>query len=464
MVIESLISNKKNLFWTIFHIVLGFVCTITPFALIGWFYFIFFTNINKSLNLLRQKKAIFFITLFSYLISFEVLDRMAKTSPYVPYELGKYFLVLTGILGIVFLGIRSQKGIFMAVLVSPAVFYDFSHERQFFDIINYYLAPLAIGLGIAYADRLKISEIHLNNILKLIWMTSLSCLIYTFIKTPDFEDITFNLGANFDTTGGHSSNQVSTILGLGMFLSFYSIYYKVKFSGNRILEILILAGFTFQGLLSFSRGGMLVGVFGILLLIFIPRSNQTSKLNRNSIFMIIISIFLLFLTFQFANKLTNGNLLLRYQGETQGTLLGTKEKSADQFVTGRLGILEKDLGLWSKNFQNLMLGVGCGSSPYLRDDNGIKVAAHVEFSRMLAEHGILGLIYLCCLFPLPFIYWRQNLNQENRNILFILSLIALVTTFHAAMRTFVTPLFLIIGSFSSYTKKNSVENPIRRRN
>ena len=168
MVFERLISNKRNLFWTIFHIVLGFVCTITPFALIGWFYFILIANINKGISLLRQRKAIFFIALFSYLISFEVLDRMAKTSPFIPYELGKYLLVTMGILGITFFWIRSQKGIIMALIITPALFYDFSYQREIADIINYYLGPLAVGLGIAFSDKIKITQEKLDQILKLI--------------------------------------------------------------------------------------------------------------------------------------------------------------------------------------------------------------------------------------------------------------------------------------------------------
>jgi hypothetical protein len=110
-------SDRRNLFWTLVHIGLGFVCTLTPFFLIGWFYLILVANLGKSLNLLSQKKPANFFMLFSYLISFEVLDRMAKTSPFIPYELGKYFLVLMGILGIIFLGVRSQKGILMVILI-----------------------------------------------------------------------------------------------------------------------------------------------------------------------------------------------------------------------------------------------------------------------------------------------------------------------------------------------------------
>jgi hypothetical protein len=426
------------------HIGLGFVCTLTPFALIGWFYVILFTNFFKANSLLQNKKPAFFLMLFSYLISFEVLDRMAQTSPFIPYELGKYFLVLMGILGILNLGIRSQMGFWMAMLVTPAVFYDFSRQRVYYDIINNYLAPLAVGLGIAFANRLSITNVHLNQILKFIWLGCLASLFYTYVKTPDFDEITFSLKAQFDTTGGHSSNQVSTILGLGMFLSFYSVHKRLNFSGNRLLDFAILSGFAFQGLLSFSRGGMLVAALGILIILLLPeiRQDGTRVASGNkSIWIGLISIFAIYGVFEIANRVTGGNLLLRYQGQTQGTLLGTKEVTADHFVTGRLGIFEKDIQLWQDNF---ILGVGCGVSKYMRDE-GKLVAAHVELSRLLADHGLLGLIYSGILFAIPYYSYKTNTKSTNRILLLTLLIIAILTSFHAAMRTFVTPLFMILG-------------------
>lgn len=447
MILEGMASDRRNLFWTIAHIVLGFVCTLTPFALIGWFYFIFFTNFFKANRLLQQKKPIFFLMFFSYLISFEILDRMAKTSPFIPYELGKYFLVLMGILGIVSLGIRSKKGLWMALLITPAIFYDFSEKRVFFDIINYYLAPLAVGLGIAFTYRYKITENQLNGILKLIWLGCLASLFYTYIKTPDFDEISFDLKANFQTTAGHSSNQVATIFGLGMFLSCYSIFKRLKFSGKRILDIVIFFGFTFQGLLSFSRGGMIVGVIALVFLFF--RGNRDSmkkSIQSTGKLMVygILFVISMYVIFELTNQITGGNLLLRYQGETEGTLLGAKEVTADHLLSGRLGILEKDMNLW---FDHLVTGVGCGSSRYLRDvERGEVVAAHVEFSRLLADHGFLGLIYAILFFTLPFFSW-SIFNKYSENVIsFILIFIAIATTFHAAMRTYVTPLLIILGS------------------
>jgi hypothetical protein len=437
-------TDRQNLFWTLAHIGLGFVCTLTPFALIVWFYLILFMNLFKANSLLHKKKPAFFFMLFSYLISFELLDRMAKTSPFIPQELGKYFLVVMGLFGIIAVGVRYSNGILMALLVTPALFYDFSGQRTVYDIINYYLAPLAVGLGIAFAYRLKITSLQLNQIIKLIWLACLSSLIFTFIKTPDFAEISFDLGANSETTGGHSSNQVSTVLGLGMFFTFYSIFKRLNFSGNRLLDIAILLGFTFQGLISFSRGGMIVGAVGILMVIFLRESNLI-KNNRNNPSLTIGTVVLLLLygVFEIANNITGGNLLLRYQGETAGTLRGTKEVTADHFVTGRLGILEQDINLWA---EHIITGVGVGASRFLRNVERVGVAPHVEFSRLLADHGLLGFIYSIYFFIiLPLQFFRSNEKNPHQIILLVILTIAILTTFHAAMRTFVTPLLIILA-------------------
>jgi hypothetical protein len=438
-------SDRRNLFWTLAHIGLGFFCTLTPLALVVWFYFILITNVGKVLSLLSQKRPTFFLMLFSYLISFEVLDRMAKTSPFIPYELGKYLLVLMGVVGIYFLGVRSQKGIWMVMLVTPALFYDFSGQRDQFDIINYYLGPLAVGLGIAFAHRFPISKVALNQILKVVFLGCLASLTYTFIRTPDLADIEFKLGANFETTAGHSSNQVSTVLGLGMFLAFYSVLNKLNFTGNRIFDGIVLSAFAFQGLLSFSRGGMMVGALGIILLIFLPRAKKIklrqTVTSKQSLLVGVIAILTLYGIFKAADVITGGKLLLRYQGETQGTLLGTKEVTLNHYVTGRYDILERDFILF---LENPLTGVGLGVSKYLRDPERV-VAAHVEISRLFADHGLLGIVFAYMFFFIPKISWSLNQNSTHRDILVVLLVIAIVTTFHAAMRTFLTPLFIILG-------------------
>jgi hypothetical protein len=387
---------------------------------------------------------------------------MAKTSPYIPQELGKYFLIIMGFLGLLALGVRYSNGILMVLLVTPAAFYDFSGQRTYYDIINYYLAPVAVGLGIAFAYRLKITSVQLNQILKFVWLACLSSLVFTFIKTPDFEEITFDLSANFDTTGGHSSNQVSTVLGLGMCLTFYSFFKRLNFSGNRILEGLILLGFAFQGLLSFSRGGMMVGAVGILIILFIPESdieNNSKRRTNPSLIIGALALFSLYGVFEIANNITGGNLLLRYQGETAGTLHGTKEVTVDHFVTGRLGIIEQDVNLWA---DHPITGVGIGASRFLRNLERVGVAPHIELSRLLADHGFLGLLYSIYFFiVIPLHTYRSNNKNPQQIIMLVILSIAILTTFHAAMRTFVTPLFMILACLK--VQNNVSTNFLNRR-
>lgn len=432
--------------WTVIHVILGIVSSVTPFALIAWFYIVFITNINQALASLRKKKIEYFLFLMMYLISFELLDRMAETSPYLPYELGKYFLVLSGLMGILVLGIRNKTGILLASLVTPAIFYDLSGQVVFFDIVNYYLAPLAIGLGIAYIDRLKISQEGFDRLLRLLWLTTLSSLAFTMFKTPDLEDISFTLGAQFETTGGQSSNQVSTVLGFGLFLSIYSIMKRLKFSGYYILDILIATLFFFQSLLSFSRGGVVVAIIGVLILAY----SQLKKIRIQRVVYLVIGLIGLSVIFYVTNNLTGGQLLLRYQGETEGTLAGSKEKSADVFTSGRVSIFNEDIKLWS---ENPISGVGCGASRYIRFEDKV-VAAHIELSRLLAEHGILGLIYFILLVLHLFALRKANKLSPYNSLLTSLYAIAILTTFHAAMRTYVTPMLILIASLNVIKIKN----------
>ena len=106
--------------------------------------------------------------------------------------------------------------------------------------------------------------------------------------------------------------------------------------------------FVFQGLLSFSRGGMLGGFFAVLLLILAQMQTKNKPIgykNKNfkPFILIIFSIIIILFTFRFANEITGGNLLLRYQGETNSTLSGYKEKDLNTITTNRFNIFMDDI-------------------------------------------------------------------------------------------------------------------------
>ena len=444
--INSLLSNRNPYLWTLFHLALGLSTISSLWFFVIWFYFVFFSTIFKLFKQQSRVNIHSYIGLVSYLVSFELLGRMANTSPMVPYEVSKYLFLILFSAGLLIFSIKAYKpGILMSFLILPAFLYDLSGQVNFSDIVFNGFAPLGLGIGIAFLGKIQIDLISLNNVLRLIWYATLSVLIFVFIKTPDFGTIDFYISANFDTTGGESSNQVGSVLGLGMVLSFYSWLERLKFSGQRFLDLVIMVAFAFQGLLTFSRGGMIVGGMAMLILYFtFPKASEKEK-SRNktkkSVFYLILALVIGFLTFQMVDKISGGKLKLRYQGETEGTFSGSREKTLNVITSNRLAIFLGDIALWQKFF---ISGVGIGSSKYMREDTSMN--PHVELSRLLAEQGIPGLFYFVLLLFIGIRISRNKIFLHHRSIMLALYFIGFATCFHSATRTFITPLLVSLSS------------------
>lgn len=364
---------------------------------------------------------------------------MARTSPFIPYELGKYLLAAGFIYGILKYKSQGVLGWLMLLCMVPSFFVDVSGEVQRSDIIFNILGPVNVALAVIFFNRKKMSSQQLGHIIRLMIYPVLGVLAYTFIKSPDLDEVEFVLGANVDLSGGFGSNQVSTLFGLGALFIFILMVNKWKFSGNYLVDGAVLFALSFQGLMTFSRGGMLGAVLGIMTILFFLRIAPYWKRKKYRLPQIgkyvIPGILIAVLAFVVVDQITNGLLTLRYQGETMGTLQGSKEKSLYTVTTGRLDIFIGDVNLWVDHF---ILGVGAGASRFLRDTMTGTVA-HVELSRLLAEHGLLGLIYFLILCYLGIALLKYNDNPMIKGILFAFYLVAIYTSFHAAMRTFVTP-------------------------
>jgi len=81
------------------------------------------------------------------------------------------------------------------------------------------------------------------------------------------------------------------------------------------------------------------------------------------------------------------------------------------------------------------MGVGPGAAHHLRYEYGYgaAVAAHSEFTRMLAEHGIFGLISLFSIMSLSIIEYYKR-RKINKILLACFSTFSLLTMFHSAFR------------------------------
>ena len=130
----------------------------------------------------------------------------------------------------------------------------------------------------------------------------------------------------------------------------------------------------------------------------------------------------------------------RYKGETEGTLAGNKDQTINNITSNRYDIFLGDYYLWQ---ENPIFGVGIGASQHLRTKVE-EVIAHVELSRLMAEHGVLGILYFILLIVIGAKIVTKHKRNKFLNAYFLSSLffIALFTTFHAATRTFISPLLI----------------------
>ena len=105
---------------------------------------------------------------------------------------------------------------------------------------------------------------------------------------------------------------------------------------------------------------------------------------------------------------------------------GREKKSQ---LTGRETLIATEMQMF---WDNPILGVGVGRNKELREkETGIVSASHNEITRMLAEHGSLGLIDLIILLFTPIVLFLIN----RQNILALSFLVFwLLTINHAAMR------------------------------
>nr|WP_262897927.1 O-antigen ligase family protein [Carboxylicivirga linearis] len=224
----------------------------------------------------------------------------------------------------------------------------------------------------------------------------------------------------------------------------------VFFSGKRLfvfqwIDIFFIIYFLFRGLLSFSRGGVLSAMLAfVVFFLLVSRAKEVKeyglrirKISLKNLGLFIIGVTIVFFI---GDYVTRGALLLRYQGETSGSLSGDKEVTLNTLTTGRFEIMVSDIEMW---LDHPIWGVGGGVSASYRVHYGVhEIAAHTEYSRVLAEQGLWGLVLLIVInFYIP---WRILVKHNRVESAFLLAFftIAVLTTFHAGMRTFTTPLLM----------------------
>lgn len=368
-----------------------------------------------------------------YVVGIEVLFRM--NSGGFGYEFGKYAVMLFLVIGI--LVSEKKKKIpflfvaFILAMLPSVIFADyptFEFERQ---MISFNLAgPVCLGISVIYFHKRRLSLIQMRKLLLAILYPITGMAFFLYFRSGTLENVEFTTESNFQASGGFGPNQVSTILGLGILIIAIAYFLGIRLFRMKYLNIILLMLFLVRGLATFSRGGMIAPLAAIVVCIIIMSiTNPQFQARMNKVFYAFMIICVVgFLGFNYVNDVSGGLLEMRFKGES----MYNKQKS--NLLSGRDNIFMNDLEIFQ---DNVLTGVGPGNAGEVREQTaGITAAAaHIEYSRLLAEHGLFGIfaIFVMLLFPVKTFF--QLRSVDDKVLLIMCTVFVFISLGHSAMRT-----------------------------
>ncbi|WP_152287192.1 O-antigen ligase family protein [Flavicella marina] len=363
-----------------------------------------------------------------YFVGAEVFFRMTKST--ISYEFGKYSVIGALVMGML---VRSGQQkisisyfIYLFLLLIGIVFTDVPDGESIRRAITFNLTgPVVLFISALYFYGRKVSRNTLLEGLVFMVFPIFSMISYMYFRTPDLKEIVFRGSANFETSGGFGPNQVATVIGLGMFILAVLVFLNKKLSGYVFLDVIFLIYFTYRGLLTFSRGGIFTGAiafFIFVLFMFFYKKDLIKIIFKYVLigFVALVAIWL------YTSDVTGGMLDNRYTGKN------ARGEQKEDITSGRLDIMSTQ---FENFYKSPWFGIGVGNGKYLRmeSDEGVTAASHNEATRLIEEHGFLGVLILMILILVPTVHF---INSSNYQRAFLISFYVFwfLTINHSAMR------------------------------
>lgn len=413
--------------WLSLHVLMGLGATFSPFFAKAWglvvlLLGVYFTVRNRN----RGNEAACWT---SYYVGLELLLRM--TDGYLTYEFGKYTVVLLLLLGLVVeqrtFRWQGWWAVIIALLLLPGVLVTTTWATDFRQTVLFNISGMmALCMSLAYFYKRPISFEGIKQLFGFFLLPMLSVCALLFIRTPAYDEIQFGTEAIFVTSGGFGPNQVATALGFCWMLSIIFWLYKQKVTRYYALDLALFVLFFFRAFLTFSRGGNVgafVALFGFLVVHLLHRNVEVVSWRRFLSFFVVgalcVGVFL------YIGYLSSGSFTNRFTGRD---FYGNVE---EDITTGRVELLIKEFELFKEN----PWGWGVGGSAYFRSLLFDDVQnTHNEFGRLMAEHGILGIVVILLLCVLPIKHYFTYKQVDNRALLVCLCFLAMTIMMHSALR------------------------------
>lgn len=419
---------KKKYLWLIaLHVLIGALVFVLKVLSKVYFIVLLIFFINKIINSKKSNRSTQVLIACSYIVGCEVFLRM--TGGNIGYEAAKYMVIAFVFIGMLFDGIsiKSYPYFIFLILLFPSVFVtgaNVTFDTNIRTAVMFNLSgPICLAIVSLYCYDKKINFKDLQNILLASLLPVISTTVYLFLFTPNIRDVVTGTYSNFATSGGFGPNQVATALGLGMFIVTTRYFLISQTLGMKIINLLILGVMGYRGLVTFSRGGIYTAVIIIISFLFIYYQNSRIRVKQRIVKSLFLFLGLILLTWVFSSIQTGGLIEKRYANQDAAG----REK--EELATGRAKLISFEL---EEFISNPFLGVGAGKIKELRfSKEGRAAASHNEVSRILGEHGIIGIFAFLIIFFVPLVY-----RMKNRKNIFFYSfyLFWFLTINHSSMR------------------------------
>lgn len=433
------------------HIVIGMLIFFNESLSKIYFFAAFGYFLYRIILAPNSRKTIEVLCGCSYFVGAEVLLRMTGGS--ISYEAIKYTVILFTILGMFYKGLsgNSYPYFLYILLLIPSIFVastTLSFDANFRTNIAFVLSgPICLGAAALFCYDKKVTIKQVHSLLLYMGLPIISHTVYIFFYNPSVKEVLSNTGSNRATSGGWGANQVATVLGIGMFVFAARLFTKSPSLGLKIINIVIFCAIGFRAFVTFSRGGVITGVISILAFLVIYYSVVSRVKKNNIIIMFFLFCITLAVTWVISSNQTDGFIDLRYANKDH------RGREKKDISTGRGELFQKEIeGFISNPF----FGIGSSRAKDQRIEiDGQGVTSHSEVSRILAEHGMLGVVILIILIFKPLDFRTKN----RRNYYFYAFLCFWFATINHSSMRIAAPAFIYALALLNVTNE---KRPLHR--
>lgn len=329
---------------------------------------------------LMVRRPVHILCIAGYVAGSEVLWRMTRAG--FPYETGKLAVMVILVIGL----FRMKKpkapmnaiGFILLLIPGAVISYSRWTWEGFIDAISFNLAgPMVLGVAVWFCSNVRITKKQLMNLMVCCMLPVLAVAGISVSRTITAGAAMFqNVESNFAASGGFGPNQVSSTLSYGAIMA--GLYLLISEMGG--IRLLIIAGSLgaclYQALLTMSRAGPVTATGAIAAAALFLLFDQNAR-RRVLVILVPAVLLAVFVLLPQMNDMTGGALEARF---------------SDDFTDDTRSILmQQDLHAFS---ESPVFGVGVGISKFYHYGY---VAAHTEYTRLIAEHGIFGILALAIL-------------------------------------------------------------------